>query len=440
MNVDLTIPQAEFFQSTAKSTAAVAGFGSGKTQTSVTRLIATAMEHPKADFLFIAPTVVLIRDVLYPKLREMLPEIGMDFSINKSENIVYLHGLGKIYCRSGEHPERIVGMEVLDAFLDELDVMTEEKALEVWRKAKARCRQKVENMYTGLRKTNQMWVSTTPEGYKATYELFKKNPLPNSHLVQMSTYSNAHNLPDDYIEDLRANYPEQLIAAYLRGEFTNLTNASVWNSFNVEGNNVIGAKIKKGDTLHTGIDFNVGRGCAVTYKLLDLPVGHPGNPLKNDIWPVMLALSEVVDSFDTPDSIRTLREQFPQSDFPDHRIYPDSTGASRKTVNASISDIWLLKKSGFTIRKRGKNPAIKDRVISTNAAFCNSLGQRRLYIDVEKCPNLVESVTKQVYNKNGLPEKGFGKFDDMTDSFSYPVYYHFPVKKPAIGKATVGGT
>ena len=439
MNVDLTPPQADFFMSTAKSTATVAGFGSGKTQTSVTKLVATAMDYPKADFLFVAPTVVLIRDVLYPKVREMFPQIGIPFSINKSENIIYMHGLGKIYCRSGEHPERIVGMEVTDAFLDELDVMSEEKAMEVWRKSKARCRQKVYHRSTGERKMNQMWVSTTPEGYKATYNMFKKDPLPNSHLVQMSTYSNAHNLPDDYIEDLCANFPPQLIDAYLLGVFTNLINASVWGSYSVDGNGILGCEIKKGEPIFTGMDFNVGRGCAVSYVKRYLDPGHPGNPFEDKPWEIMVAKREVVDTFDTPDTIRALNEFFPRDKFPKHFVHPDATGNSRKSVNASISDLWLLKKDNFTIRRFKKNTAIKDRVIASNAAFYNSLGYRRVYVDSEACPNYSEALTKQVYDKNGLPEKGAGKFDDLTDSGTYPIQYYYPIKKPVLGTTQLRG-
>ena len=238
MNIELTPPQSEFYQSTAKATAAVAGFGSGKTQTAMNRMLATMIECPGADMLYSAPTIPLIRDILWAKLHETLPEIGIDYTINKAESIVHLHGLGKIFCRSMDHPERLVGFEVLDAFLDEMDILTTEKALEVFRKVKARCRQKAFRKGTGEQKKNQQFVTTTPEGFKATYELFKKNPVSGSHLVQMSTYSNAHNLPDDYIDDLLESYPSQLISAYLNGEFVNLVAAPVWSSYNVDRNNV----------------------------------------------------------------------------------------------------------------------------------------------------------------------------------------------------------
>ena len=170
MDIELTNPQAEFFQSTAKATCAVAGFGSGKTQATVYRMITTMMMYPKADMLYSAPTIPLIRDILWAKLDEFLPEMGLKHTINKSESIVYIHGHGRIFCRSMDNPARLVGFEVLDAFMDELDILTTEKALEVFRKVKARCRQKCyttvgnpkgkeKNKY---RKKSQQYVTTTP--------------------------------------------------------------------------------------------------------------------------------------------------------------------------------------------------------------------------------------------------------------------------------------
>ena len=452
MNIKLTKPQAEFFQSTSKAVCAVAGFGSGKTQATMYRLISTMLMYPKADMLYSAPTIPLIRDILWAKLDEFLPSINLKHTINKSESIVYIHGHGRIFCRSMDNPARLVGFEVLDAFMDELDILPTEKALEVFRKIKARCRQKcyeytnrafksrkAENKWKRKhRKKSQQFVSTTPEGFKATYELFKKNPLKNSHLVQMSTYSNPY-LPDDYIDDLRESYPPQLIEAYLNGEFVNLVSKPVWDSFNEVANHVVDVQIIPGETIHIGTDFNVGRGCAIAYVKRRLPNKHPFSPfnkinIKNITaeqaqgWEIMIAVDEVYDSYDTPDTIRVLNEKFPKDLFPNRVVYPDASGIARKSVNATTSDIQLMKEANFLIRKRMKNPPIKDRVAAANAAFCNGKQQRKVYLDINKVPNYKDSLVQQVYDVNGLPEKGKGKFDDLTDAGTYPIYYHYPIK------------
>ena len=405
MNIKLTNPQTKVFRSKAKAIAAVAGFGSGKTQVALIRMIATMFEFPRANMLYLAPTFPLIRDIWYPKVEEFLTDLGLGFKINKSEHVIYIHGHGKIYCRTMENPSRIVGFEILDAFLDELDILPEEKAIEVIRKTKARMRQKIKG------KDSQMYVTTTPEGYKATYKMFKKDPLPNSELIQMSTYSNAKNLPDGYIDDLKGSYPSQLIEAYLNGIFVNLTAMPVWCEFQRDLHDSK-EKVKKSDnSLIVGMDFNVGRGCAVIFV-------RRGKELH--------AVDEVVNSYDTPDTIRVLQERYPSKTI---TVYPDASGKSRKSVNATISDFALLKEAGYTIKALNRNPNIKDRIIATNTLFMNGCGERNLYVNIDRCPNLADALEQQVYDDNGLPEKGEGKGDDITDAFSYPVAYLHPVKK-----------
>lgn len=442
MDIKLSQPQADFFTSDSKATCAVAGYGSGKTEVAMFRLITSALKHPDADWLYAAPTIPLIRDILWAKLSDFLPAIGVDYTVNKSESIVYLHGFGKIFCRSLDNPERLVGFEVVDAFLDELDTLQAEKAEAGFMKVKARCRQRVidydrSGIDSIVYKKNQIFVTTTPEGFRATYKLFKKEPLPGSRLVQMSTYSNAHNLPEDYISDLMSVYPAQLIAAYLNGEFVNLNSLGVWVSFD-QNENHMHVDVRKGETLHIGQDFNVGRGCAVVYVERTLESSHPKNTTGQRL-PILVAVGEVVDSFDTPDTVRALEEFFPKKDFKERLLYPDATGQNRKSVNATITDIELMKRAGYKIKQLNVNPPIKDRVTSSNAAFCNAQKIRKVFVDTVKCPVFAEALIQQAYDKNGLPEKGALKNDDITDAGTYPISYHFPLRPNKMFTTSVGG-
>lgn len=450
MDLNLSQPQFDFCTTNAKSTAMVAGFGSGKTEAALIDMSTTMFQHPGADMLYLAPTFPLIRDIWYPKVESFFDSMNLGYKINRGEHTIHIDGAGCIFCRTMEHPHRIIGFEVLDAYLDELDVLPEEKAMEVWRKTKARCRQKVKG------KLNQMKVTTTPEGYKATYELFKNNPLPNSQLIHCSTYSNLHNLPDDYIDELMANYPKQLIKAYIMGYFVNLVNMPVWGEYDVDVNT---SKVVATDTepLTVGMDFNVGRGCAVAYAHRDILVDDTRHPRHQEyldqiavwtairvpptkiqvltknmvlrdipIWETMHSVSEVVDSYDTPDTIRALNEYHPLNPI---TVIPDASGDSRKSVNATTSDIALLKQAGYTVTQNKRNPNIKDRVMATNRMFCNGLEHRSLFVNKAKTPHFSDGLIKQVYDKNGLPEKGAGKKDDITDAGSYPPAYLHPIKK-----------
>jgi len=168
MDINLTPPQSEFFSCKSEHVAAVAGFASGKSEASIVSLLSTMIQNPGVDMGYFAPTYGLIRDIFYPRISDKLDELGIMHKINKSEHIVSIQGLGNIFCRSMDSPGQIVGFEIGDAFIDELDILAIDKALESYRKISARCRIEYKSG-----KVNQKKVTTTPEGFKSTYQLFK---------------------------------------------------------------------------------------------------------------------------------------------------------------------------------------------------------------------------------------------------------------------------
>lgn len=158
-------------------------------------------------------------------------------------------------------------------------------------------------------------------------------------LVQASTFDNELNLPPDYIPSLMDSYPEQLIMAYLNGQFVNLTSGTIYTAYDRKLN---GSQetIQPGEVLFIGMDFNVGKMSAVVHvKRLGLP--H--------------AVDEIINGYDTPDMIKQIKERYWLYDGSDYRntrqirVYPDASGDSRKSVRASETDISLLKQAGFIV-------------------------------------------------------------------------------------------
>ncbi len=395
--VELSEPQSEFFSSGGKYVAAVAGFGSGKTMVAITKMIHLKITYPTIDLAYLAPTYALIRDIFYPAISTFLDNMGLVYKINHGKNIVYIQGFGQIYCRTMDKPEYIIGWEVGDAFLDEFDVLKIDKAMHVIQKIKARCRQEFPDG-----KINQLWFTTTPEGYKATYKLFKKDPLPDSHLIQMSTYSNEKNLPPDYIPDLKAMYPEQLISAYLMGEFVNLTSGSVYPDFCRHENNKV-IELKATDIIHCGFDFNVLKGAAALALVDDNRIHF---------------FDEVSDAYDTKEQTGILKSRYPNNKMV---ARPDASGDSMSSSNTTASDITQLKSAGFTVKVPNKNPVIKNRVSLVNGKIRNSAGARTLTVDVKKCPRMTEAFEQQIYNESGQPDKTSGH-DHILDAVGYDVW------------------
>ena len=222
----LNVPQSRFLAMENKYRAFVAGFGSGKTWVGCAGLCAHAWEWPKIHAGYFAPSFPQIRDIFYPTIEEVAHDWGLRVQVMESNKEVHFFS-GRQYrntviCRSMDRPQAIVGFKIGHALVDELDVMASTKAEQAWRKIIARMRYNADGLKNGVD------VTTTPEGFKFTYQQFVKALRDKPELasmygmIQASTYENAKNLPDDYIPSLFASYPKQLIQAYLRGQFVNL--------------------------------------------------------------------------------------------------------------------------------------------------------------------------------------------------------------------------
>ena len=135
----------------------------------------------------------------------------------------------------------------------------------------------------------------------------------------------------------------------------------------------------------------------------------------------LYVFKEYANFLDTPQLIEAIR-----SDFPDNKIimHPDASGIKRGSADAGVSDISLLRKAGFSIRARSRNPFVRDRIASVNNAF----NHKKLFIDTERCPETTECLEQQIYLPNGQPDKTSG-LDHAMDSLGYLIHYVMPVRE-----------
>ena len=397
----LTETQRAFATCRESFPAYVGGFGSGKTAAAIARAMALKAHFRTCDIAYYLPTYPLVEDIAYRRFPELCERKGWAYRLNKSSSFIEFPNAGRIVFRTMENPARIVGYEVAHSICDELDTLPIEKAREVWNKVIARNRQKCSM-------ANTVAVATTPEGFRLVHELWVKKRAPGYVLFKAKTQDNAEHLPEGYIENLRNTYPSQQLAAYLDGEFVNLTSGSVYAEFDRELN-VSFEGIQPSDHLHIGMDFNVGKMSAVIHVL------RGDDPH---------AVEEITDVFDTPAMARIIKDRYPGRII---MVYPDASGSSRKSNNASESDVAILKQHGFRVYVNPTNPAVKDRVLSVNRMIHNE-GARRYRVNPERCPQLVESLEKQAYDKNGEPDKTSG-LDHVIDAAGYFIAYRYPIQK-----------
>ena len=419
----LNVPQAEFLGLQHKFRAFVAGFGSGKTWVGSSALAKHFWEWPRINAGYFAPTYAQIRDIFYPTMEEVAADWGLRTQINQANHEVHVFSgkqfRGTVICRSMEKPQTIVGFKIGHALVDELDVMSSLKAQQAWRKIIARMRYNVPGLKNGVD------VTTTPEGFKFVYQQFVKQVREKPALqalyglVQASTFDNELNLPPDYIPSLMESYPEQLIRAYLNGQFVNLTSGTIYHAYDRTRN---GSQevVLPGEPIFIGMDFNVGKMAGVVHvKCVGLP--H--------------AVDEIVNAYDTPDMIRQIKERYwlyadgQYTKTREIRIYPDASGDGRRSVNASTTDLALLKQAGFAVIAPAANPPVKDRINAMNALFCNAEQQRRYRVNADRCPTYADCLEQQIWAPNGEPDKTQDN-DHPNDAAGYFIHKEFPIIKP----------
>ena len=223
-------------------------------------------------------------------------------------------------------------------------------------------------------------------------------------------------LPEGFIDSLKENYPPQLIAAYLEGQFTNLTTGQVYDRFSRD----IHVKDKlpnyEDEVLRCGIDFNIqNTNCVIAVR--------DGNKL--------VIIDEIVKAHDTDALAKELVRRYPRRKI---LVYPDASGGNRST-NATRTDISILESYGFTNQSPKSNPAIKDRVSSVQALLCNGKGESRLEVS-SSCRALIETLELQSWDeKTGDPDKQNG-YDHMNDALGYVIWREFNPLYARSGRGT----
>lgn len=409
--LSLSKPQGIFLNGlNTKYRAYVGGFGSGKTFIGCLDLLIFFGKHPKTRQGYFGPSYPAIRDIFYPTFTEAAELMGFTVVIREANKEVHVYRgkayYGTVICRTMDNPNSIVGFKISRALVDEIDVLDAKKAEKAWNKIIARMRLVIDGV------ENSIGITTTPEGFKFVYQRFANEPTESYSMVQASTYENQEYLPPDYIPSLFETYPEQLISAYIKGDFVNLTSGTVYRSYN-RIRHRSNESVKPDEPVFVGMDFNIDKMAATVYVIRDKAY-H--------------AVDQITNGYNTPSVAKTLKDKY--SDKGNKVIiYPDSSGKNRTRMGgASESDIAILQNEyKFSCRYESTNPGVRDRINATNAAF----EKGRLFVNDLKCPDVAACFEQQVFDDNGEPDKKNGK-DHQNDASTYPIAYELPVIKPLI--------
>ncbi len=408
--------QAKFVNSSCLYPALVCGLGAGKTEALVQRTLMLITKIPKARIGIYEPTVDLIKRIIYPRFEEILSSSPYRYKLNKSDGIMEIwmpSGKAEIIFRSMDNYARIIGYETHHAILDEIDTISKDKANNVWLRVLARNRKPYINQ-DGTIGDNTVGITTTPEGYNFVYDMWikKHKNNPDYEIIKGRTVDNFF-LKPAYVQGLIRSYPPQLIRAYLNGEFVNLIGNTVYDGFDrlLSHTNLTIDDFPQTQGINIGMDFNINRMAGAVIMKGDGDRAYQ--------------VGEFHNVTDTPTLIQKIKQRYPDRLI---TIFPDASGNSRKSVDASKSDIRLLRDAGFRVNAPRKNPPVRQRVLSVNTMFRNGANEQHLFINTTLCPHTAEMLEKQIYDKFGAPLKD-GE-EDILDALGYVIDRIHGLAKP----------
>lgn len=431
----LTAKQYRFVFSEAKRVVAVAGIRGGKTHAGALKTLLYAMQHPTKEdevHLVVSPTYPMSK-VPVEKLFRLLYDktifpVCPLLRYSRSDRTFYLNAVGggvaAIAVRSAHDPDRLRGLKVLSAWIDE-GAYCSNYAWEV-----------IQGRLADV--DGPCWVTTTPNGFNWVYDLYEQAKTaansdleegeePEIDIIHWTSQENTF-IATEGIARLSADYDDrtrqqELGARFVRGR------GVVYYAFN-RSKHVRYRPIDPRLPLYIGQDFNVDPMASVIAQPFKTIDGQDG--------------IHVVESFQQFDSstwklVSWLKEWLKRHSIAPSAVtfFPDASGTARST--SGQSDFQIIKAAGFHVSAPARNPFVKDRVNCVNGLLrpMGADGQRkaaRLLINPGHTEALIESLEKQTWKKDSnpaVPDKMNG-FDHLNDALGYMCWRLFPLRRRTV--------
>ena len=381
------------------------GYGSGKTYGFALMALRQCSKNAGKTILLAEPTYPMIRDVLQPTFELVLRQAGFDYDYSATATkyrVYWKQGWCDVIMRSCESAERWKGLNLAAGGIDEADQLKDDKAWKI--------------LLSRLRDGNTLTAfgSGTPEGFKFVYKYWGDNPKDGYKLIRGKTEDNTM-LPEEFINSLKDNYDENLLKAYLNGEFVNLQQGATYYQFTRE-NNVKEVKYNPNLPIKISMDFNVSPMAASVFQTYqqspkvrvfdEVELHHGGG-------------EEIL----TERMVQEIKAKYPNREYV---AYPDP--ANQRHTSALHTDHDILRQGGFKVKVKPKAPRVVD---SVNAV--NKLCEKDLIID-PRCKGLITDL-EQTVNKEGTREIDKSNKDrtHFSDGLRYAIDFEYPIIKPLTG-------
>jgi hypothetical protein len=339
----------------------------------------------------------MAKQTLWNPLKQELYAKKWVKKVNESELSVLLVNNSTITLRSADNYDSLRGIGLDFVVFDEFADIKSQTWTEVIRPA------------LSDRQGHALFIGTPKGASNWSKDLYDRGLHNDDWASWQFTTLDGGNVTEEEIIAARDDLDERTFRQEYMASFETYSNVIYYN---FDHKKLFKEAIEVGvkDILHIGMDFNVSPISAVVAK--------------SDGKTIQVFDNIEIYGSNTQEMCDEIKERYPSNRI---IVYPDASGGARSTKG--ISDHRILEQNGFVVKAPRRNPAVKDRINSVNAALENANGDTRLTV-YYKCKRTIESLEKHTYKGDTRqPDKESG-FDHLTDALGYLVNSILPIKRP----------
>lgn len=407
--------QRRVWESKAYIKALVGGYGSGKSITAIKRGISLSLANAPIPIMIVSPNHEQARKTIVTDMQSILDgrRITYEYKAQAKEFKIYYKGLeSTIWIASGDRPDSLKGPNLAAAIIDEPFIQDKS----VFDQMMARVRHPDATH-------REILLTGTPEEMNWGYDVLLGDDADkyDSELINASTLDNKA-LPKEFIDSLLNSMDSKTKAAYLNGEFIDLSTSKIYYGFS-RSKNVKAFEYEEYKELQIGMDFNVNPMSACIFYIEDN---------------IMYVVDEVtIDNSNTEQIASKIKDLIKRYN-PDQlinkiKVYPDPTGRARKTsAPIGVTDHTILRDNGYVVLSSPGVVAIKDSTNSVN----KKLEDGEVIIH-PRCKSLIKDFERLTHDKSKQQLEKLG-LTHMSDAFKYACYYIYPLNRaPSRGQVWI---
>lgn len=380
INAELVGGQFDFYNDdTTKFLHLSGGFGGGKTTSLIYKLLKLSMLNRPYDGGLLCPSFTDYKRDVLPTLCEILDKENIPYKMHGTDHTFkfpWSNGVLRILTAE----KKLRGGNLAYIGINELGLVSFERYIEAI--ARVRIKDAV---------NPQIVSSGTPDLGLASpyYEIFVDKPWENSAIYYIDTRENAHNLNSGYIDALYRSYPKELLDAFLKGQFVNISGNRFYFSYDSRVNDKVN-EVDPYAQFYCAMDQNVDPFCSSIWQ-------RKGNKF--------VGIEEIMLSGGAGFRIENMTAALKARGYNGSNtiVCPDPTAKNRSVNGAPVKEI--LEREGFQVMLRNVAPRFRERFINMNKHFEKGLieinphtmpGVKKDLISVEMDPSTFEKSKKNL--------------------------------------------